>query len=169
MSPAPSAPARKPPNIWAVASVTYGAVIAVTLLSILAYYYVAPKRTDPLFGDAVRAMTVGSVWIPIYPGATLEATASSKQGNETESTVNFGSKDHADQVLSFYQVALKKGVFRFETVTKEAGGGTVRSIVHQGATTVAVTIHAAGEGSHGEIRTIDRGSGDQNSGKDTHN
>jgi hypothetical protein len=156
MLPARPAPARKPPNIWAVASVTYGAVIAVTALSILAYYYIVPKRTDPLFGDSVRAMAVGSVWIPVYPGATVEGTASSKQGNETESIVNFGTKDHADQVLSFYQVALKKGVFRFETVTQEAGGGTVRSIVHQGKTTVAVTIHTAGEGSHGEIRTVDK-------------
>jgi hypothetical protein len=157
--------ARKPPNIWALASVTYGVVIVVTLLSILAYYYVVPKRTDPLFGDAVRSMAVGSVWIPVYPGAMLEGTASAKQDRATESTLTFETKDQGDRVLSFYQAVLKKGAFRFETVTKSAGGGTVRSMAHEGKTTVVVTIHAAGEGSEGEVRTIDRDTGD----KDTRN
>jgi hypothetical protein len=156
---------RKPPNLWVLASVTYGAVIVVTILSILAYYYLVPKRTDPLFGDSVRSMAVGSVWIPVYPGAMVERTASAKQDSATESTLNFGTKERADRVLSFYQAALKKGVFRFETVTKNADGGTVQSIVHQGKTTVVVKIHATGEGSQGEIRTIDRDSG----GKDTRN
>jgi hypothetical protein len=64
--------------------------------------------------------------------------------------------DQADQVLAFYQAALKKGVFRFQTVIKDASGGTVRSIVHQGKTTVSVTIHAEGGRTQGEIRTIDK-------------
>jgi hypothetical protein len=156
---------RKPPNVWALASVTYGAVIVVTILSILGYYYLVPKRTDPLFGDSVRSMAVGSVWIPVYPGAMVEGTGSAKQDSATESTLNFGTKDQADRVVSFYQAALKKGVFRFETVTKDTDGGTIQSIVHQGKTTVVVKIHATGEGSRGEIRTIDRDSGD----KDTRN
>ena len=65
-----SQPAQKPPNLWAVASVTYGAVIAVAIVSIVAYYYLAPKRTvsQQIF-DAERSMAVGSVWMPIYPGA----------------------------------------------------------------------------------------------------
>ncbi len=160
---------RKPPNIWALASVTYGAVIVVTILSILAYYYLVPKRTDPLFGDSVRSMAVGSVWIPIYPGAMVEGTTSAKQDSATESTLNFGTKDQPDRVLSFYQAALKKGVFRFDTVTKDADGGTIQSIVHQGKTTVVVKIHATGEGSQGEIRTIDRGIDRDSGNKDTRN
>src|ERR1700692_4055628 len=126
MSPAPSAPARKPPNIWAVASVTYGAVIAVTIVSILAYYYLAPKRTETQFGDEARLMAVGSVWMPVYPGAMGEGTGFATSENATESTLNFETKDQADRVLSFYQAALKKGVFRFETIKKDAGGGTVQ-------------------------------------------
>ena len=161
------APVRKPPNIWVLASVTYGAVILVTILSILAYFYVAPKRTDPLFGDAVRSMAVGSVWIPVYPGAMVAGTASNKRENVTESSLNFDSKDQADRVLSFYQAALKKGVFRFSTVRKDADGGTVRSMAHDGKTTVVVTIHAASEGSRGEIQTIDRDSGDKGTGNST--
>jgi len=158
--------ARKPPNIWALASLTYGAVIAVTIISILAYYYVAPKRTkSQQLTDAERSMAVGSVWIPIYPGGTVENTASSKQDSTTESTLTFGTKDHTDRVLSFYQAALRKGVFRFDTVTKSDGGGTVRSMAHQGKTTVVVTIRATGEGSRGEIRTIDRDSGNKETRK----
>ena len=149
-----------------MASVTYGAVIAVTIISIVAYYYLAPKRTksEQIF-DAERSMAVGSVWIAVYPGAAIESTASSKQDGATQSTLTFGTKDSADRVLSFYQAALKKGVFRFETVTKNADGSTVQSIVHDGKTTVAVNIHATGEGTRAEIRTIDRDSG----GKDTRN
>jgi len=167
MGPMPtmSAPPRKPPNLWALASVTYGAVIAVTVLSILAYYYLVPKRTDPLFGDAVRSMAVGSVWIPVYPGAMVAGTASNKRETATESTLNFESKDQANRVLSFYQAALKKGVFRFDTVTKNASGGTVRSMAHDGKTTVVVTIHATGAGSRGEIQTIDRDPGDKDTRK----
>jgi len=70
--------------------------------------------------------------------------------------MNFETKDPADQVLSFYQAALKKGVFRFDTVTKNNGGGTVRSVVHQGKTTVVVTVQTIEQRSRGEIRTIDR-------------
>ena len=79
-----SQPARKPPNLWAVASVTYGAVIVVTIISIVAYYYLAPKRTrsEQIF-EAERSMAVGSVWIAVYPGATIEGTASANQDGAT--------------------------------------------------------------------------------------
>jgi hypothetical protein len=160
MPAAPSPRARKPANIWVLAGVTYGAVIVVAIISILAYRYLAPKRTaTQQLTDAERSMAVGSVWIPIYPGGTVEGTASAKQDKATESTLNFGTKDEADRVLSFYEKALKKGVFRFDTVAREDGGGTVRSMAHQGKTTVVVTIHATGNGTQGEIRTIDRDSG----------
>jgi hypothetical protein len=154
--------AQKPPNLWALASVTYGAVIAVAIISMVAYYYLAPKRTaSQQLTDAERSMAVGSVWIPIYPGGTVEGTGSTKQDSGAESTLTFGTKDQPDRVLSFYQAALKKGVFRFDTVTKSDGGGTVRSMAHQGKTTVVVTIRATGEGTRGEIRTIDRDAGDK--------
>jgi hypothetical protein len=161
-----SQPAQKPPNLWAVASVTYGAVIAVTIISVLAYYYLAPKRTssEQIF-DAERSMAVGSIWIAVYPGAAIESTASAKQDGATESTLTFGTKDQANRVLSFYQAALKKGVFRFDTVTRDANGGTVRSMAHQGKTTVVVTIHATGEGSRGEIRTTDKDMDDKETRK----
>jgi hypothetical protein len=150
-------PPRKPPNIWALASVTYGAVIAVTILSIVAYFYLAPKRTaSQQLTDAERSVAVGSVWLPVYPGAMVEGTTYNKREDVTESTLNFETKDQADRVLSFYQEALKKGVFRFNTVTKNTGGGTVRSVVHAGKTTVVVTVQMADERSKGEIRTVDR-------------
>jgi hypothetical protein len=158
--------AQKPPNLWALASVTYGAVIAFAIVSVVAYYYLAPKRTvSQQLTDAERSMAVGSVWMPVYPGATIQGTASTKRDKVTESTLKFESADPADRVLSFYQTALNKGVFRFETVTKNAGGGSVQSIVHDGKTTVVVTIQASGERSQGEIRTLDRDTGD----KDTRN
>src|ERR1044071_1020710 len=113
-----SQPARKPLNIWALASVTYGAVIAVTLISILAYYCLSPKKAGSPLTEATRSMAVGSVWMPVYPGAQIANMASSKQEGATESTLSFETKDPADRVLTFYQAALKKGVFRFETVTK---------------------------------------------------
>ncbi|HEY2845180.1 MAG TPA: hypothetical protein VGJ09_16070 [Bryobacteraceae bacterium] len=146
---------RKPPNIWALAGVTYGIVIAVTLLSILTYYLVVPKHAQT--ADTTRAVTVGSVWIPVYPGATIASTNSSKQEKTTDSTLNFESTDPADRVMSFYETALKKGIFRFETVQKNVqGGGTIRSMVHKGKTAVAVTIQSASSGSRGEIRTLDK-------------
>ena len=157
MSLAPSAPTRKPANIWVLAGVTYGAVIAVAIVSILAYYYLAPKRTkSQQLTDAERSMAVGSVWIPVYPGAMVESATSQKRESGTESSLNFATRDQADRVLSFYQAALKKGVFRFDTVTKKEGGGTVRSVVHAGKTTVVVTIRTTSGGSRGEIRTVDK-------------
>jgi hypothetical protein len=149
-------PARKAPNIWAIASVTYGAVILVTILSVVAYYFVArgPRAQTE---DNTRAVVVGSVWMPIYPGASIAKTASAPRDNATESTLNFESPEPVERVFSFYQAALKKGVFRFENVQPDAkGGGTVRSVVHQGKTTVVVTIQAAGSGTQGEIRTVDK-------------
>jgi len=152
-----SSSARKPANIWVLAGVTYGAVIAVAIVSIVAYYYMAPKRTQSQqLTDAERSMAVGSVWIPVYPGATVEGTESAKHDSVTESTLNFATKDGPDRVLSFYQAALKKGVFRFNTVTKDDGGGTVRSMTHAGKTNVVVTIRTTGDGSRGEIKTVDK-------------
>src|SRR5690348_4541799 len=99
-----SQPTQKRPNIWALASLTYGAVIAVAIISVLGYYYVAPKQaaTQQQLTDAERSMPVGSVWIPIYPGGTVEGTGSTKQDNTIESTLNFATKDPTDRVLSFY-------------------------------------------------------------------
>ena len=78
-------------------------------------------------------MAVGSVWIPVYPGAHDRGHGiRPSRTAATESTLNFETKDQADRVLSFYQAALKKGVFRFDTVTKSDGGGTVRSMAHAG-------------------------------------
>jgi hypothetical protein len=152
-----SQPSRKAPNLWAIASVTYGAVILVTILSIVAYYYAAPKFSASQTGDATRMVTVGSVWMQLYPGAAIVSTASAPRDGGTESTLNFESKDQASQVLSFYEAALKKGIFRFETVQKDAeGGGSVRTVVHQGKTVVVVTIHAAGNGSQVEIKALDK-------------
>jgi len=153
----PSQPSRKAPNLWAIASVTYGAVILVTILSIVAYYYAAPKLLDSRTGDSTRMVTVGSVWMPLYPGSTIANTASAPRDAGTESTLTFESKEQAHKVLSFYEAALKKGIFRFETTQKDSdGGGAVRSVVHQGKTTVVVTIHATGNGSQVEIKTLDR-------------
>ena len=136
---------------------TYGAVILVTILSIVAYYYASPKFRDLQTGDTTRMVTVGSVWMPLYPGSTIASTNSSPRDGGTESTLNFESKDQANRLLSFYETALKKGIFRFEIVKKDAeGGGSVRSVVHQGKTTVVVTIHAAGNSSQVEIKTLDK-------------
>jgi hypothetical protein len=160
IQPAPRTP-QKPPNFWALASVTYGIVIALSIVSIAYYYYLAPKGTGSQPSDVVRSVTVGSVWIPVYPGSTVESTTSTKHENVTESTLNFETKDQAGRVLSFYQSALRKGVFRFDTVTRNAGGGTIRSLAHEGKTNVLVTVQTAGEVSHGEIRTIDTDTGDK--------
>ena len=158
-----SQPTPKRPNIWALASLTYGAVIAVAIISVLGYYYVAPKRatSQQELTDAERSMPVGSVWIPIYPGGTIEGTGSTKQDTTIESRLNFATQDPTDRVLSFYQAALKKGAFRFNTVSKTDDGGTVRSMAHNGKTTVVVTIRSAGAGSKGEIRTVDRDTDDK--------
>ncbi len=148
-------PARKSPPIWALASVTYGAVIAVTLISVLAYYFLVPRRADSQSGDQVRSVSVGSVWIPVYPGGKVEGTSSTRRGIVTESILDFETADPADQVLSYYEAALKKGLFRFDTVTKVPNGGTVRTVLHEGKTTVLVTVLSSGERSRGKIRTID--------------
>jgi len=153
----PSQPSRKAPNLWAIASVTYGAVILVTILSIAGYYYVAPKVLGSQPNDATRMVTVGSVWMPLYPGSTIASTASAPRDAGAESTLNFESKEQANKMLSFYQTALKKGIFRFETTQKDAdGSGSVQTVVHQGKTVVVVTIHAAGNGSQVEVKTLDK-------------
>jgi|SRR5437762_10911764 len=153
----PSQPSRKAPNLWAIASVTYGTVVLVTILSIVGYYYAAPKFLGSQPDDATRMVTVGSVWIPLYPASTIASTASAPRDVGTESTLNFESKEKANKVLAFYETALKKGIFRFETPKKDSdGGGSVRSVVHQGKTTVVVTIRGAGSGSVVEIKTLDK-------------
>ena len=95
--------------------------------------------------------------MPLYLGSTITSTASAPRDVGTESTLNFESKEQANKLLAFYETALKKGIFRFETTQKDSdGGGSVRSMVHQGKTIVVVTIHAAGNGSQVEVKTLDK-------------
>ena len=144
----PSQPSRKAPNLWAIASVTYGAVILVTILSIVGYYYASPKFLESQSGDSARRVTVGSVWMPLYPGATIASTASAPRDAGTESTLNFESKEQANKVLSFYESKLKEAGLKVDSYTAAANGqqtgGTLTGTSESPKREVSVLVSSSG-------------------------
>jgi hypothetical protein len=144
-------PPRKRPDIWWVVAVTYGAVIVLTIASLVAYYSWSQRGTD-----TAGPIAVGSLWVPIYPGALVVGHSSSGNDEVTETTLRFKTQDSADKLLSFYQAKLKDGRFRQSSFAKNGAGGTIRANLRDGIGQILLTVTSLPEGSEGSITTFEK-------------
>jgi len=153
-------------NVWGLVGITYGLVIATSVLAIAAYFHFRAdiRPGDQADANPLRRMHVGSVWVPIYEQATYFEPTQLEQKAITTGTVKFRTPDGPGAVLSFYQSTLKEG--GFVTLTTGNAGGTVQAVRRGGKTTVLVTVSGAtksGEVTTGEIRTLNHEEPKQNS------
>ncbi|MEP7351925.1 MAG: hypothetical protein ABI824_01705 [Acidobacteriota bacterium] len=147
-------------NILGVVGITYGLVIFVTVVAVGGYYWARSKQGAINQGDAdpTRRIMVGSVWIPLYPGATFTAIKAHTEGSEelgqiTQGSVHFTTTAGAGGVLAYYENGLKQSGFLI-TVSGDAGG-TIQGIKRAGKTSALITIGSSPVGTVGDVRTLD--------------
>lgn len=134
--------------------VTYGLVIAMTLLAAGAYYYMRQSTEASRAQQAGRAVPVGEVWVTMYPNASLEPPTTQTRGDTIEGTMSFRTTDSIDRVLSFYQQQLGHSGFQVGQPASTDAGGSVQAMRQGGRMRVLVVVEAAKDGTQGLIRTF---------------
>jgi hypothetical protein len=150
--------ARNRPNIWALAGVTYGLVIATTLIAVGGYVYLRARMPNARQAEIEFPSTiaVGSAYVPLYPGSSIDSTDSAAREDSVETTSHFHAAAPANTIMTFYQMRLARGIYRLDRAKRGDGGGTVQASAHEGKTTVTVKVEPATNGSTGVITTLDR-------------
>src|SRR4051794_29971492 len=84
-------PLRKIPNFWILAAVTYAIVILVTIVAVFVYkkYWPNANAGEIALEQKSASITVGSVWMPVYPGAIHQDATASTQGDVTQGDLRF--------------------------------------------------------------------------------
>jgi hypothetical protein len=139
-------------QVWKLVAVTYGLVIATSILALVAYFQFRDdiKPGDSADANPLRRMRVGTVWIPVYEAASWVEPTSTEQNDVHLGSVKFKTQDPPDQVLRFYADHLREGGF----VTTTAS--TVQAVRSGGKTNVTVSVNASATDTTGEIRTFQK-------------
>ena len=147
-------PLSKLPNIWILAGVSYALVIAVTILAVFVYHRYWPNadRSEVELEQRSASITVGSVWMPVYPGALHHDATSSTRGDVTEGDLSFTSDDPPQKLLAFYRTRLQRAKFNV-MFTPADSGGTIQAFTDKGKTIATLTITSSGAGSEAHIHT----------------
>jgi hypothetical protein len=145
---------QKPPNVWGLIAITYGLVIATSVLAVASYFYFRSeiRPGDDADGNPMRRMMVGAVWVPIYSGATYIEPAMTQEKAITTGSVKFRTKDPAGTVLAFYKKTLEEN--GFFTLSTGNAGGIVQAVRNGGKVNVTVTVTTSSQNTTGEIHTL---------------
>ena len=128
-------------------------MILVIILAVWTYMHFWTSREN---AENSTLISIGSVWLPVYPGAVTENTASTKRDGATESTFRFRSTDSASKVLDFYAPALRTAHFRNYSPRRTASGGMLQAMGTGRNTVVMITAQPSPAGSETQITTLDR-------------
>jgi hypothetical protein len=147
-------PLRRLPNFWILGGVTYILVLAVAMGSMWAYRHYWPNgdASERALEGRSASITVGSVWVPVYPGAIHHEMTSSTNADVTEGDLAFTSGDAPEKLIAFYRERLRKANLRV-TLTKTDTGGVVQAVGNRAKTIATITISAAGSGSTVQVHT----------------
>jgi hypothetical protein len=135
-------------------------VTAVATLAVVSYYFVwhGTNASEPGQADKAGSIEVGSLWVPLYPGALLLDHTSSNEGDVVRSTYKLKTRDSADSLVSFYQAKLKGGRFWWNTTTRSDQGRMVVALARgRRATRIFVAVSSTPEGAEGSITTVEKG------------
>ncbi len=147
-------PLRKLPNFWILGGITYILVLAFAMVSWWAYRHYWPNgdASERALDQKSARITVGSVWIPVYPGAIHHDMTSSTSADVTQGDLTFHSDDAPEKLIAFYRERLRKANLRV-TFTKTDTGGIVQAVGDRARTIATITISAAGAGSTVQVHT----------------
>ena len=147
-------PLRKIPNFWILAAVTYAIVIVVTILAVFVYkkYWPNASANEIALEQKSARITVGSVWMPVYPGALHQDATASTKGDVTEGDLFFTSNDPPQKVLAFYRAHLQRA--RFNVLFRRSDdGGRIQAFGNKGKSVATLTASATPQGSQMQIHT----------------
>jgi hypothetical protein len=147
------APLGKIRQLWVLAGVSYGSVIVVIILAVWTYLHFATVRES---AEGHTMIAIGSVWLPVYPGALTESTSSTPRDRALESTFRFKSKDSASKVLSFYAPKLRTARFQSYSSRRTDAGGELQANLAGRNAVVLITARPQDGGSEVLITTLDR-------------
>ena len=91
-------------------------------------------------------------WLPAYPGSTPQGAVSMQNAKESSGSFHFTTKDPVEQVVRYYEDALKKTGLKVNTNTSQQDGKTTFAIVsaeeakRKAAVTAAVTADGTNVG-----------------------
>ena len=68
-------------------------------------------------------------WLPVYPGAAPQGSVTMQNATGTNGSFHFTTKDSVEQVMSYYEDALKKAGLKVNTNTVQANGKTGMGVV----------------------------------------
>jgi hypothetical protein len=152
----PSA-SHQSPRIGLLALLTYGLVILTVIVAVAGYRFYLSRVPQPAPELAdTRTVQVGAVWVPPYPGASLQAPTTQLRGDLTDGSMNFKTSDPAAQVVSFFESTLRRTGYQTSVAANNVAGGTVQAIRLGGRTRIVVTVESTREGSAGTVRTLHR-------------
>jgi hypothetical protein len=148
-------PLHKLRNLWTLAAVTYGIVIGVTIAAVVAYKHYWPTANSEELALEKRSasITVGAVWIPIYPGAMHKDMTSSTHGAITEGDLSFSSSDSPAQLAAYYRARFEQAKFSV-TYSEIEGGSRIEAMRESSGQSIArLTFSAAGAGTDAKVHT----------------
>jgi hypothetical protein len=158
MPSAPEAtPLRRIPHIWALAGVTYGLVILFTIATVVAYkhYWPSANVRELALEQKSASITVGDVWVPVYPGAIHQDMTSSTRGDITEGDLRFTSTDSPAKLIAFYRMRLQQAKFNVLFSSTE-NGGRIQAFANRGKSIATLTFTASGSGCDAWIHTLQK-------------
>src|SRR5947209_20240492 len=102
-------PLRKIPNFWILAAVTYALVLAMAVIAVvvLKHYWPNGNANELALEQKSASITVGSVWMPVYPGAVHQDATASTKGDVTEGELRFTSSDPPQKLIAYYRSRLQ--------------------------------------------------------------
>lgn len=132
---------------------SYGSVIVVTILAAWTYLHFATVRES---AEQSTLISIGSVWLPVYPGAVTEKSDSTEHDRVVESIFRFRSKDPSSRILAFYTPTLRTARFQSYSSRRTDAGGMLQATTAGRDTTLLITARPSDGGSEVQITTIDR-------------
>ena len=147
-----AAPLRKLPHIWTLVGVSYGSVIAVTIAAVLVYRHYGPavSAAETELEQKSARISVGDVWVPIYPGAIHQGMTSSSHDGVVEGDLRFTSSDAPAKLIAFYRARLRSDYRVLYTATEN--GGRIEALGGRGKS-IALIFAALGSGCDAQVHT----------------
>jgi hypothetical protein len=146
-------PLRKLPQIWKLAGVTYALVILTTIAAVFAYKHYWPNADASEIELEKRSarISVGDVWIPVYPDAIHQSSSSSTRDGVVVGDARFISADPPAKLMVFYRTRLRgdnKVAF-----TSTGNGGKIEAVAKRGKRLVRMVFSTSGAGCETELHT----------------
>ncbi len=130
-------------------------MLAVTVISVVVYKHYWPNANagEIALEQKSASITVGSVWLPVYPGAIHQEATSTTTGDVTEGDLRFTSTDPPQKVIAFYRSRLQQAKFNVLFAPSQ-NGGRIQAFGNKGKSVVTLTVAAAsGSGSEVKVHT----------------